>query len=762
MPRGRKKKFKLDLNVKPETIRSIIALVLLLFAVIGLISFFAPDYSVNAKVQRLMKTNFGYTSILLPFLAGIAGLLLIPSIKAKIKEPRIVIGLILFLLGMSGLLHVFVSAPDAYKVAMSGAWGGLVGYKISSFLSGAVSIYGAFVLLLIVVLVSLFLLFDLSFETLAGVVSKIAPSVKLSNLLPFKFAKKNLGDSDMEDEFEFSSGVPQASMAEADSYSASYEPDTDEEPAFQVIPSLSEPTINARIPDVSAVSTLASSSTSATSLDFMRLPQDRIWQEPSLDLLLEPPMEIKENTDTDKRSKIIKETLKSFGIEVEIVDVKIGSSVTQYSLQTKSVTKVSKIASLHEDIAMALASPTGSVRIEAPIPGKPYIGIEVPNVNRSLVYFKSLITSEPMKGIKSKLAIGLGKDVGGRTYVYDIAKMPHLLIAGATGSGKSIFIHNILFSILFRASPQEVKFILVDPKRVELIYYQDIPHLLTPVVVDMDKAPSVFKWAVDEMEKRYKLFEQAKVKNIEAYNEKSGIQVMPYIVLIVDELAEIMVRDPQGVEKSIIRLAQLARATGIHLVLAVQRPSTNVITGLIKANIPTRVAFNVTSQIDSRVILDQPGAEKLLGKGDMLFIPPDVQKPVRLQASYISDKEIANLVNYLKTQGVEPDYRDDVLHMPSDRGTKGSGSQVWGDDVDELFDEALEIVTVAGKASASLLQRKLSIGYARAARIIDDMEDKGIIGPAMGGSKTRDILYEGFNSRDARDPRDPMPVDSLD
>jgi S-DNA-T family DNA segregation ATPase FtsK/SpoIIIE len=322
--------------------------------------------------------------------------------------------------------------------------------------------------------------------------------------------------------------------------------------------------------------------------------------------------------------------------------------------------------------------------------------------------------------------------------------MPHMLIAGATGSGKSFFIHNIMFSILFRASPQEVKFIMVDPKRVEFSHYKDIPHLLTPVVTDMEKAPSVFRWAVAEMERRYKLFEQAKARNIEGYNEKSGFQALPYIVIVIDELAEIMIQDPAGVEKSIIRLAQLARATGIHLIMAVQRPSTNIITGLIKANIPCRAAFNVTSQIDSRVIIDQPGAEKLLGKGDMLFVPPDVQKPIRLQSAYISDKEIANLVAYLKGQGIGPDYKQEVLQMTGDKTQKGSGgASSWGDDVeDDLFDEAVEIVQSAGKASASLLQRKLSIGYARAARIIDIMEQKGIISTAAGGSKARDVLMD--------------------
>jgi len=394
-------------------------------------------------------------------------------------------------------------------------------------------------------------------------------------------------------------------------------------------------------------------------------------------------------------------------------------------------------------LALALASPTGAVRIEAPIPGKSLVGVEVPNTKRTIVYFKSLISSQQMKSMDSKLGIALGEDVGGRVITYDIGKMPHLLIAGTTGSGKSIFIHNILSSILFRATPQEVKFILIDPKRVELILYEGIPHLLTPVVTDMDKAPSVFKWAVEEMERRYKLFEQARVKNIDTYNAKSGIQVMPYLVIVVDELGEIMIKDPAGVEKSIIRLAQMGRATGIHLVLAVQRPSREVITGLIKANISCRVAFQVLSQVDSRVIIDQVGAEKLLGRGDMLFVPPDTMKPIRLQGAFISEKETADIVDFLKSQGLEPDYEEEVLNTPVTPTKGGKVKSSWGDDVDDdLFDEAVAIVVSAKKASSSLLQRKLRIGFARASRLIDMMEERGIVGGEAGGSSGREVLID--------------------
>ncbi|HOM77876.1 MAG TPA: DNA translocase FtsK, partial [bacterium] len=438
-------------------------------------------------------------------------------------------------------------------------------------------------------------------------------------------------------------------------------------------------------------------------------------------------------------------TLRSFAIKGTVIGNNAGPAVTQYVLDVPSGTKISKVVNLQSDLARALSSPTGSVRIEAPIPGQPYIGIEVPNNNRVILPFKTLLTSDSMKGLSSKLGIVLGKDVGGRVYVYDIGKMPHLLVAGATGSGKSVFLHSLLFSILFRATPQEVKFILVDPKRVEFTYYDNIPHLLNPVITDVEKAPAVFKWAVIEMERRYRLLESAHARNIDSYNEKSGFQALPYIVIIVDELGEIMVADPAAVEKSIIRLAQLARAVGIHLILSVQRPSTNIITGIIKANIPCRIAFNVSSQIDSRVIIDQPGAEKLLGKGDMLFVPPDASKPLRLQGAWVSEQEINSLVKYLKDQGVEPEYKEEILEMAQKAEQSGTSVSSGGDAVDDLFEEAVEICVSSGKASASLLQRRLSIGYARAARILDELEAKGVIGP-QNGSQPREVLVSNRDS----------------
>ena len=738
MPRGRKRKFKLNFSIKPETIRSVIALVLVTAGLLSLIAFFAPSYSVNAKIKGFMTGLFGKPSIILPFLLIISGSLFIQKLKAKLKEPRIVAGLVLALLGLSGLFHVFINRNDALEAAENGLGGGMIGYEISSFLASGVSIYGAAVLLVLAVLISAILLFDISLDQVLGFISEKKDLIKfpLKGMWPFK--KEEAGDFEeiSEDEYNIDSDggihepVPALVSAARD--------EVEETPEFEIIPSQYEPQKVPIIIPEGATSTIATISPT----NFLTAPPNRIWVEPPLDLLIEPVAESRDFSESKANEKKIVETLKSFGIDVEVANTKVGPSVTRYALKTKSVTKVSKIASLHENLALALASPNGSVRVEAPIPGTSEIGIEVPNAVRSVVNFKSIITSDAMKNLKTKLAVGLGKDVAGKTYVYDIGKMPHMLIAGATNSGKSIFIHNILFSILFRASPQEVKFILVDPKRNELIHYQDIPHLITPVVVDMEKTPAVFKWAVQEMERRLKLFEQARVRNLDAYNENSGFQALPYIVIVVDEFAEVMMQDKNSVEKAVVRLAQMARSTGIHLILAIQRPSIDIITGIIKANIPTRVAFSVSSQIDSRVIIDQPGAEKLLTRGDMLFVPPDAQKPIRLQGAYIDAKEIDRLVNYLKSRGVEPDYSDEVLSMSMEKDGRVSSSS-WGDDVDPLFDEAVDIVSSMGKASASLLQRKLSIGFSRAARIIDEMEAKGIVGPAAGGSRARELLIGG-------------------
>lgn len=474
--------------------------------------------------------------------------------------------------------------------------------------------------------------------------------------------------------------------------------------------------------------------------------EDKVWKYPPLELLSDTEIGKADRGDIKGNAAIIEKTLDSFGITARVVEVNLGPAVTQYALEVALGTKLSKITALERDLALALAAPTGTIRIEAPIPGRSLVGIELPNRAPEFVSLRKMMESDAMKNNDSKLAVSLGLDVSGKSVVTEIGRMPHVLIAGQTGSGKSVCINAFLASILFRASPSEVKFILVDPKRVELTHYNGIPHLLTPVIVEPEKVISALRWILAEMDRRYKLFAQAGARNIDAYNEMSGFQALPYIVLIIDELADIILFSPVEVEDSITRIAQMSRATGIHMTLSTQRPSVDVITGLIKANIPCRIAFAVSSQVDSRVILDAQGAEKLLGQGDMLYLPPEQAKPIRIQGAYVSDKEINALCAFLKNQGLGPQYTEEVTTM-----SKSGVPQVAGidGDMDDLFQEAVKIVCQYDRASASLLQRRLSIGYARAARIVDQLEAIGVVGPAEG-SKPREVMIRNADEFFAR------------
>lgn len=464
-----------------------------------------------------------------------------------------------------------------------------------------------------------------------------------------------------------------------------------------------------------------------------------IWQPPPYNLLDENGGKPADRGDIKQNAEVIERTLDSFGITARVNEVNLGPAVTQYALEIAMGTKLSKITALSNDLALALAAPTGQIRIEAPIPGRSLVGVEIPNRSLELVTLKRILTSEKMKKTSSRLSFGLGLDVSGTPLVADLDRMPHLLIAGATGSGKSVCINAIVCSYLFRASPQEIRLILVDPKRVEMVAYNGIPHLMTPVIVDIDQTLSALKWAIGEMDRRYKLFASVGVRNINAYNEASGFQALPYLIILIDELADLMAFAPAEFEDSITRLAQMSRATGIHLILATQRPSIEVITGLIKANIPARMAFAVSSQVDSRVILDTPGAEKLLGRGDMLFLPPDQAKPSRIQGTYVSDQEINRVVVYLKQASGPVEYAAEVTEKYA--GAVSSTLTPLGNltEKDAFFEEAAKIVCRADKASSSLLQRRLKIGYARAARILDQLEANGIVGPA-DGSKPREVL----------------------
>lgn len=475
-------------------------------------------------------------------------------------------------------------------------------------------------------------------------------------------------------------------------------------------------------------------------------PQE--YRYPPVSLLSEPKQESAKNISEELESTatLLVNTLRSFGVESRIINISRGPSVTRYELQPAAGVKISKITNLADDIALNLA--TAGVRIEAPIPNKPAVGIEVPNKANSIVKIREIIDSQVFSSAKSKISVALGRDITGEQRITDISKMPHGLIAGATGSGKSVCINSIIMSILFKASPEEVKLLLIDPKVVELGIYNGIPHLIVPVVTDPRKAAGALGWAVLEMEKRYKLFAENDVRNISGYNglaeRREDLEKLPQIVIIIDELADLMMTSPGEVEDSICRLAQKARAAGMYMIVATQRPSVDVVTGLIKANIPTRIAFAVSSMVDSRTILDVGGAEKLMGKGDMLFLPTGAIKPERIQGCFVSDEEVEKVVNFLKgdrTQSYDEEVMNEIERQAAKEKAAKSGmpEDAVEDDGDPMLNEAIECVIDAGQASTSLLQRKLRLGYARAARIVDQMEERGVVGP-YEGSKPRQVL----------------------
>lgn len=487
---------------------------------------------------------------------------------------------------------------------------------------------------------------------------------------------------------------------------------------------------------------------------------DPNWQPPSVDLL-EKKQSPADAGDVQQNAQIIKDTLSEFNIDVNMEGANIGPKVTQYTLSPPSGVKLARITQLETNIALNLAAQ--SLRIEAPIPGQKAVGIEVPNRKAADVRLHSILTSPQWSKSGEPLAFAIGKDISGQATIGELNKMPHLLIAGQTGSGKSVMINTLLTSLLYHNSPSEMKLILVDPKQVEMAPYEDIPHLLTPVITEPEKTISALKWAVNEMERRYKLLADHKVRDIATYNNmiRSGGKkitiadedgndqehqegAMPYVVIVIDELADLMMAAARDVEALIVRLAQKARAVGVHLVLATQRPSVDVITGLIKANVPARIAFTVASQIDSRTILDQIGAEKLLGQGDMLLLTPSMSKPKRIQGAWVTDEEVMKITDHLRQQS-PPQYNDEVVSQPVTLNGKGGVVMDFdGGGDDDMYRDAVRVVVDSGKASASLLQRRLRVGYARAARLIEQMEEQGIIGPA-DGARPRDVLVSSLD-----------------
>ncbi len=688
---ARKKRSKsakfFKLKLKKGTAASIAQVVFYSLSGLVLVSF-ARQGLLLVRLNDLLVNYFSWSSIFLPFIFLSFGLL-VSKIRGPLGQPNVTVGGLLFFVSVASLTQA--------GVVGEAAWDG-----IATLITGV----GAFIVLLGTTVVGLIVLFNTSFEAVIEGVRTVAKHARwyLMGGKGLDIGKKVLPKKEIT-----------VKGGSVDTPPAPPKPSQEEEPESE--------------------GSLAPKLVSNAPGD------DKVWKYPDVGILSDSETGKADRGDIKGNAAIIEQTLESFGITARVVEVNLGPAVTQYAIEVALGTKLSRITGLERDLALALAAPTGAIRIEAPIPGRSLVGIELPNKSPEFVPLRKMLLSDELKNHKSKLAVSLGLDVSGNPVVADIAKMPHVLIAGQTGAGKSVCINSFLSSLLFRASPSEVKLILVDPKRVELTGYNNIPHLLSPVIIEPEKVVSALRWTQSEMDRRYKIFAQAGVRNIDGYNEMSGFQALPYIVVVVDELADVMLFSPVEVEDSITRIAQMSRATGIHMVLATQRPSVDVITGLIKANIPCRVAFAVSSQVDSRVILDTQGAEKLLGRGDMLYLPPEQAKPLRIQGSFVSDKEISALVSSLKDQGVKPQYTEEVTSMPKPGQVSVPG--VDGD-ADELFEDAVKLAVQYEKASASLLQRRLSIGYARAARILDQLEAAGVVGPAEG-SKPREVLVQSVD-----------------
>lgn len=688
--------FDWGLGLKPRTWCEIFGISISLLSIILILGFFNSAGVFGYQLTKLMKLLLGaVTSWAFAVGFGWFGITLIWPKLNKVRVSHI-IGFVLLILGLAGFFHLFIPVEDAKLAAMQRHGGGIIGFLVSQPLRTNLGLFVAFLILIAVIAISVMMISNFS----------ISGDVEENDE---KEAKGRVRVNSPE-------AVPRASMLRMIGSKFKNMKKKPEEPAPAKAPVIE--------------------------VDARALAKDRDWHYPPLDILIDSD-DAPNPGNIQKNVEIIQKCLRTFGMEVTPGEVNIGPTVTQYTFKPEEGVKLNQITARAQDLALALASK--SLRIEAPIPGKNAVGFENPNLVPAKVTIKEIISAKEFKAVKSKLTIGLGRGVSGAPEIVDLEKMPHLLIAGATGSGKSVCINTIITSLLFNNSPRDLRLVMVDPKRVELTNYNGIPHLLTPVITEVDQTVSALKWGVYEMERRYKVFSSEGKRNITAYNQSPGPEgKMPYIVFIIDELADLMAQAANDVEGLIVRLAQMARATGMHLIVATQRPSVDVITGLIKANIPARIAFATAAQADSRTILDMAGAEKLLGNGDMLFLGNGLNKPKRIQGCFVDDSELEDLVKYLREEQ-EPQYDEAVLQYKSSKGG-GGGSHGDGEADDDMYEDAVRTVVEAGKASASLLQRRLRVGYARAARLLDILEDKGVIGPA-DGAKPRDVLvYPGEES----------------
>ncbi|MBE3581714.1 MAG: DNA translocase FtsK 4TM domain-containing protein [Thermoanaerobacteraceae bacterium] len=745
-------------RLKNEIMGVLLMALALLFAA-GLyttsVGWVSPSASIGALGQFMVRVLQGLTGqgkFLVPIFFGMWGLRLIIGGRARDLNARL-IGVLIFILTLLSALHQPYlpgrGAREVLAIGMAGGGGGLIGAVLSVILGTVFGRIGTWIILGSLVLIAFLLFTGVSLSKgLASVWHRFRTAGSglkewLVNFLYTEVTVDEAGDNGAEEKAPKLNAKTEREVVPVIVDTRPAAPvvtaEAKEEPSPRIYPDTPPPPAvdeegkrrrRSRSPLPSAEQTdeeLPLSAGGGSSGDYVLPPLN----------LLSKPVRVKNprlEKDIAERIKILEDTLDSFGVKVKVTQVSCGPAVTRYEVQPAPGIKVSRIVSLADDIALSLAAP--QVRIEAPIPGKAAVGIEVPNKEVALVHLREVLETPAFTESPSKLTLALGKDIAGNPVIADLAKMPHLLIAGATGSGKSVCLNSLICSMLFKAKPHELKLLMIDPKMVELTQYNGIPHLLAPVVSHPKKAAAALHWVVNEMEKRYELFAAAGVKDLTRYNrlqqkENEGQGALPLIVVLIDELADLMMVAPADVEDAICRLAQMARAAGIHLVVATQRPSVDVITGLIKANISARIAFAVSSQIDSRTILDMAGAEKLLGRGDMLFLPTGATKPIRVQGVYVSDREVEDLVTYIKQQA-RPDYDPDFLKEEEQLSSGENGG-------DELLPDAVRVILETGQASISMLQRRLRVGYARAARLMDIMEAQGFVG-GPEGTKPRAIL----------------------
>lgn len=720
---GRKRKNKKDAvlsNIREETVETIMAILFLLISVLLLLASFGQGGVVGEKTIQFGTFIFGIGFYLIPIILIMLGISFFREIKKNFATPKIIASIILFISSLGLVTLIFDK-------------GGVAGALIAKPLISLFDFWASVTITLALILISIIFVFE--------------ASLKLS-MFRNLFGKKVKEEKEEYQEQEIDVDETEDAKEEEEVKTEIESKEDDEDGEVEV-----EKTSSFGFKNKKSSGLVFFSGNSKSNKEFTPPPVS----------LLEKDSGKPGVGDIKANANMIRRTLHNFGIQVEMDEISIGPSVTRYALKPAEGVKLSKIVALQNDLALALAA--HPLRIEAPIPGKSLVGIEIPNTTKTLVGLGSLISDKEFQKTEKPLLVSLGKGVSGQSYFYDVAKMPHLLVAGATGAGKSVTIHALLTSLLYRNSPENLKFIMVDPKRVELTMYNNIPHLLTNVITDAKKAILALKWAAKEMDRRYDILEEYSARDIGSYHKNilepaikkadEGDELppsMPYIIVVIDELADIMQTYPRELESAIVRLAQMSRAVGIHLILSTQRPSVNVITGLIKANIPTRLALQVASQIDSRTILDQPGAEKLLGAGDMLFLSGEMSKPTRIQSAFISEKEVKKVVKWLKDNC---ESTDDGIQLEEKSGAQTFletlEEQEQDEELDDMYNEAKEVVMSAGKASTSYIQRKLSIGYARAARIMDQLEERSVIGPE-NGSKPRDVLIKnGNNAEDEED-----------